>query len=403
MKMENEQIKLLEHLQGVIKFESERKKITAEDFNIFNILGISHLEVSTHSRFISNLLDPCGSHYQRNIFLELFMRKIGIEDFNYADASIEVEKSENKYGRFDIFITDDKNWTIIIENKIHAGLQEEQLGRYIENLNETKNTKNKKLLYLTLANEFDNDSHCNEDYSPGIGISQREIEFLKSQGVNTVEDIKLYKHITYSNDILDWLIDAKKEAVSLPRIREVIEQYIQIIRELTNKPEDMDMVMNEIKDYIKKDKKHYNALTECYKAYNNIRTVLIKEVFEKIKSELEKKYNIEKENINNSIAGNTTEEGLIFQSTKYKNVSLQCVFKGNLKEKLFIGILNEGKEQLQLPKPDGWKDENGWIWKYCDFNYNGDFALLYFEDHEKLKQLIEEIAKVYKQLIGTLF
>ena len=401
--MENEQIKLLEHLQGVIKFESERKKITAEDFNIFNILGISHLEVSTHSRFISNLLDPCGSHYQRNIFLELFMRKIGIEDFNYADASIEVEKSENKYGRFDIFITDDKNWTIIIENKIHAGLQEEQLGRYIENLNETKNTKNKKLLYLTLANEFDNDSHCNEDYSPGIGISQREIEFLKSQGVNTVEDIKLYKHITYSNDILDWLIDAKKEAVSLPRIREVIEQYIQIIRELTNKPEDMDMVMNEIKDYIKKDKKHYNALTECYKAYNNIRTVLIKEVFEKIKSELEKKYNIEKENINNSIAGNTTEEGLIFQSTKYKNVSLQCVFKGNLKEKLFIGILNEGKEQLQLPKPDGWKDENGWIWKYCDFNYNGDFALLYFEDHEKLKQLIEEIAKVYKQLIGTLF
>lgn len=73
--MENEQIKLLEHLQGVIKFESKRKKITAEDFNIFNILGISHLEVSTHSRFISNLLDPCGSHYQGNIFLELFMRK----------------------------------------------------------------------------------------------------------------------------------------------------------------------------------------------------------------------------------------------------------------------------------------------------------------------------------------
>ena len=82
---------------------------------------------------------------------------------------------------------------------------------------------------------------------------------------------------------------------------------------------------------------------------------------------------------------------------------MQCVFKGNLKEKLFIGIWNEGKEQLQLPKPDGWKEGNGWIWKYCDFNYNGDFALLYFEDHEKLEQLIEEIAKVYKQLTGTLF
>ena len=397
--MENEQIKLLEHLQGVIKFESKRKKITAEDFNIFNILGISHLEVSTHSRFISNLLDPCGSHYQGNIFLELFMRKIGIEDFNYADASIEVEKSENKYGRFDIFITDDKNWTIIIENKIHAESQEEQLGRYIKYLKETSKTKNKKLLYLTLANEFDNDSHCNEDYSPGIGISQREKEFLKSQGVKTVEDIKLYKHITYSNDILDWLANAQKEAVSLPRIREVIEQYIQIIRELTNKSE--DMVMNEIKDYIKKDKEHYNALTECCKAYNNIRTDLIKKVFEDIKVIIKNKYPNAK--IENSIEEDGTEKGLIFQSTKYKNVSLQCVFKGNLKEKLFIGIWNEGKEQLQLPKPDGWQDGNGWIWKYCDFNYNGDFALLYFEDHEKLEQLIEEIAKVYKQLTGTLF
>lgn len=397
--MENEQIKLLEHLQGVIKFESKRKKITAEDFNIFNILGISHLEVSTHSRFISNLLDPCGSHYQGNIFLELFMRKIGIEDFNYADASIEVEKSENKYGRFDIFITDDKNWTIIIENKIHAGSQEKQLGRYIKYLKETSKTKNKKLLYLTLANEFDNDSHCNEDYSPGIGISQREKEFLKPQGVKTVEDIKLYKHITYSKDILDWLIDSQKEAVSLPRIREVIEQYIQIIRELTNKPE--GMAMNEIRDYIKKDKEHYNALTECCKAYNNIRTDLIKKVFEDIKVIIKNKYPNAK--IENSIEEDGTEKGLIFQSTKYKNVSLQCVFEGNLKGDLFIGIWNEGKEQLQLPKPDGWKEGNGWIWKYCDFNYNGDFALLYFEDHEKLEQLIEEIAKVYKQLTGTLF
>lgn len=396
MKMENEQIKLLEHLQGVIKFESERKKITAEDFNIFNILGISHMEVSTHSRFISNLLDPCGSHYQGSIFLELFLKKIGIEGFDYANAYIEIEKSENKYGRFDIFITDGKDWTILIENKIYAGLQEEQLGKYITYLKETSKTKNKKLLYLTLANEFDNDSSYNEDYSSEIEISQREIEFLESQGVKTVE---VYKHITYSNDILDWLIDSQKEAVSLPRIREVIEQYIQIIRELTNKPE--GMAMNEIRDYIKKDKEHYNALTECCKAYNNIRTDLIKKVFEDIKVIIKNKYPNAK--IENSIEEDGTEKGLIFQSTKYKNVSLQCVFEGNLKEKLFIGIWNEGKEQLQLPKPDGWKEGNGWIWKYCDFNYNGDFALLYFEDHEKLEQLIEEIAKVYKQLTGTLF
>lgn len=400
--MENEQIKLLEHLQGVIKFESERKKITAEDFNIFNILGISHMEVSTHSRFISNLLDPCGSHYQGNIFLELFMRKIGIEDFNYASASIEVEKYVQGYGRFDIFITDGKDWTILIENKIYAGLQEEQLGRYIKYLKETSKTKNKKLLYLTLANEFDNDSHCNEDYSLGIGISQREIEFLKSQGVKTVEDIKLYKHITYSNDILDWLANAQKEAVSLPRIREVIEQYIQIIRELTNKQE--GVIMNEeINNYIKENKEHYKALTECYEAYNNVRADLIKKVFEDIKVIIKNKYPMAK--IENSIEGNESEEGLIFQS-KYENVSLRCVFEGNLKGKLFIGIRNEGKIQLpQLPPLPNWKynKDTVWFWKYCNFSYGDDFALLYFEKTDKLEPLIEEIVEVYGQLIGTLF
>lgn len=401
MKMENEQIKLLEHLQGVIKFESERKKITAEDFNIFNILGISHLEVPTHSRFISNLLDPCGSHYQGSIFLELFLKKIGIEGFDYANAYIEIEKSENKYGRFDIFITDDKNWTIIIENKIHAESQEEQLGRYIKYLKEISKTKNKKLLYLTLANEFDNDSHCNEDYSPGIEISQKEIDFLESQEVKTVEDIGLYKHITYSNDILDWLIDSQKEAVSLPRIREVIEQYIQIIRELTNKPE--GMAMNEIRDYIKKDKEHYKALTECCEAYNNIRTDLIKKVFEKIKDIINNKYPIAK--IENSIQGNGIEEGLIFQS-KYENVSLRCVFVGNLKGKLFIGIRNEGKIQLpQLPPLPNWEynKDTVWFWKYCNFSYGDDFALLYFEKTDKLEPLVKEIVEVYEQLIGSLF
>lgn len=400
--MENEQIKLLEHLQGVIKFESERKKITAEDFNIFNILGISHMEVSTHSRFISNLLDPCGSHYQGNIFLELFMRKIGIEDFNYASASIEVEKYVQGYGRFDIFITDGKDWTILIENKIYAGLQEEQLGRYIKYLKETSKTKNKKLLYLTLANEFDNDSHCNEDYSPGIGISQREIKFLKSQGVKTVEDIGLYKHITYSNDILDWLIDVQKEAVSLPRIREVIEQYIQVIRELINKQE--GVIMNEeINNYIKEKKEHYKALTECCKAYNNIRTDLIKKVFEDIKVIIKNKYPIAK--IENSIKGNGIEEGLIFQS-KYENVSLRCVFVGNLKGKLFIGIRNEGKIQLpQLPPLPNWEynKDTVWFWKYCNFSYGDDFALLYFEKTDKLEPLVKEIVEVYEQLIGSLF
>ena len=82
--------KLLEKVSTKIKYENKEKQKTAEDFNIFEILGVAHLEVSTHSAFIANLLNPKGSHSQGTKFLEKFLEFIGVDDegFNLSLALV---------------------------------------------------------------------------------------------------------------------------------------------------------------------------------------------------------------------------------------------------------------------------------------------------------------------------
>ena len=108
---------LLEKVRNFLTREAERKKYTGEDFNIFEILGIGHLEAATHSKFLGNLLNPQGSHSQGTLFLELFLDELGITTLNINNAKIELEKSEGDQGRLDIYITDSENTSIVIENK----------------------------------------------------------------------------------------------------------------------------------------------------------------------------------------------------------------------------------------------------------------------------------------------
>ncbi|WBM75340.1 PD-(D/E)XK nuclease family protein [Saprospira grandis] len=45
-------------------------------FNIFELLNVQYDEVSTHSAFIADLLDPRGSHDRGSIFLKAFYDSI---------------------------------------------------------------------------------------------------------------------------------------------------------------------------------------------------------------------------------------------------------------------------------------------------------------------------------------
>ena len=184
----SDKIENIENLLNEVSKRIQNKQQTAEDFNIFEILGVAHLEVSTHSAFIANLLNPKGSHSQGAKFLKEFLKIIEVEDFDCDSAQVEVEKHIGDLGRIDIFITDNTKWAIAIENKIYAGLGEKQLGRYMSFLNDSKKMPNKKLVYLTLQNNTKDED--NNLYS--------------IQGVKD-EDLGKCKHISYNEKIVNWL------------------------------------------------------------------------------------------------------------------------------------------------------------------------------------------------------
>ena len=96
-------------------------------------------------------------------------------------------------------IKDDNGKIIMIENKIYASEQPNQLLRYYNAF------PNGKLFYLTLFGE------------------ESKQNFPKEK----------YNIISYENDIIIWLEECKKESVNIPILRESITQYINLIKKLS--------------------------------------------------------------------------------------------------------------------------------------------------------------------------
>lgn len=212
--MELDQYKhLLSRLGTICKHHKELSRLSGADFNVFKIVKVVHDEVR-HSAFLAELLNPKGSHGQGDLFLRLFVQKLGITDFQCETSVAVVEKhigavTETTGGRIDILINDFNGNHIIIENKIYANDGVNQLIRY-------HNFKNQNLYYLTL---YGNDA------------TERSI-LHNASGVKLVcgED---YKLLSYKTDILQWLELCQKEAVSMPLLREGIAHYMNLIKYLT--------------------------------------------------------------------------------------------------------------------------------------------------------------------------
>ena len=207
-------------LSEVAKFytESKRKENErwgrGESFNIFNTIGLWSEEVRLHSALIGELLNPNGSHGASSLFLKAFLEVMGIEEgyLDYESCSPKILErvigsvTENEGGRIDIIIEDGKH-AVIIENKIYAPDQKNQLLRY-HNYGKKKFPKGYELLYLTL------DGHDSSDGSLG----GKEFD---------------YKSISYETEIVEWLEKCLKVAPDGLPVSSVIRQYIDLIKQLT--------------------------------------------------------------------------------------------------------------------------------------------------------------------------
>lgn len=215
---------LFHKINNIVKEDELRRKemrMRGERFNIFEVLNLETNETRTHSAFLSELLNPNGSHGAGDRFLRAFLKSIDCFkdwEFNTADAEVEIEyhtgftnDGKTNGGRIDILI-ESNNKLIIIENKIYAGDQENQLLRY----HKFAESHDHKLLYLTL------DGKEASEYSTN----------------GCLESGKDYFPIGYNAEIIVWLNSCIAEASRYPLIRETIIQYLNLIKKITNK--DMD-------------------------------------------------------------------------------------------------------------------------------------------------------------------
>ncbi|WP_417558818.1 PD-(D/E)XK nuclease family protein [Mesoflavibacter zeaxanthinifaciens] len=176
-----------------------------EKFNIFTIIRNGHEEVGLHSKFLFELLSPEGSHKKKALFLKLFIQQLGV-DFRMENIEVFCEKNN-----IDLLIQNNSQ-AIIIENKINAGDQPEQLSRYYNIVHSSK-IKDIHIVYLSL----DGKEPC-----------QQSIENLPDD----IKDNRLYNK-SYKKFINPWLSLCVKECATQPEIRETIVQYKQLLNHLT--------------------------------------------------------------------------------------------------------------------------------------------------------------------------
>lgn len=312
---------------------NDESRSRGEQFNMFHACGVDHYE-NSHSSIIVELLNPQGSHGQGTIFLDAFLalQNLDINFFLDKGASVLNEYAITD-GRIDILITNPYRQAIIIENKIYARDQPEQLKRYNKYAQNEYGEGKYAILYLTLRGDEAS------EYSGG--------------GVK-------YTCLSYANDIVEWLEDCILISARLPLIRETLIQYQNHILELTNqsmdRKEQNTQLFEEMMKHAEETEAIINAASNGYFEY--VWACKVKPEFEKFAAD-------------NHLLYVELDTGIYFHRPEWKKSAIRICSERGLH---YIGVtctIDGGLEYLnQLPqqklsclseKPGEWWPY-GWSW-----------------------------------------
>jgi len=273
----------IESINSIFNKYRQLVKQSGENYNIFKVLNVESNEVRLHSAFLADLLNPKGSHGFDSLFLRLFVTELNINNFDCQSVNVKVEQyigkvSDISGGRIDIDIRDNNGYHIIIENKIYARDQENQLIRYF-NYGENR-CKNFKLFYLTLEGDMPDEEISCSDSKNGIKLEE---------GVD-------YFILSYRNDIKNWLEVCREKATNKPLLREGISHYINLIKHMTNQSLNTNMNEEVKKVLLKPDSvRNLANLKECIlQVQIELQTQFWKTLINRLKSE---GYDVSEKNI----------------------------------------------------------------------------------------------------------
>jgi hypothetical protein len=193
----------------------------ARNFNIFRLLSLERDEVNLHTPFIANLLNVKGNHQQKDLFFRKFIQSLPA-DFKPSNSITQANiwtEYVTELGRIDILIScksGDTPFYIVVENKIDAGDQLNQLERYYTYLKDTLGLQDKQILILYLTPKGS---------QPNIPLSISKDIYQKLTYGHVFGEIGYYPFVD------NWL----RQSITLglpPRLELTIYQYLQIANSL---------------------------------------------------------------------------------------------------------------------------------------------------------------------------
>lgn len=350
--------KLLSQVRVYVNEDKQRRAEAfrrGECYNVFNVLGVDNMELS-HSAFLAALLDPDGSHGMQDAFLKAFIDTIAHggtkPELDTAHAKVYTEYNignitETTGGRIDILITDrsetgsgkDSGHAIIIENKIWAADQPNQLVRYNNFAHEMY--AKYALLYLTLNGE---------------GPS------AQSRGTLNAQDGG-YQCISYRSNIIGWLHKCAQLAFDKPLVRETINQYINLLQQLTNQN---TMEQKQLIQLLT-NKENFEQACAIADTMPAVKQYMVETTLrEQLKDD---RYEITDCTYDRGNFG-----GISLRPKSWNHCIIKFEFeKYNGTTDLCYGILDEHKPFMDLPRQDGYQQSGAWlVWnwmpKYRDWN-----------------------------------
>jgi hypothetical protein len=211
---------IIEDVKLINEENIDKSLRNGEQFNLIKLLKMGTSEVHTHTPIIADLLNPKGSHGQGKIFLREFINFFDI-NFNLNDVIIVEREFRDNKDQIDILIENSEK-IIIIENKIYASDQKDQLYRYYTYC--IGKNKVPILIYLTMNNKKPS------KYSLGkIKLQDDGFYLVEDESKKNVDMLLL----NYHEDLIGWLNEISLLATDKHNIKSGIDQYKNLILQMT--------------------------------------------------------------------------------------------------------------------------------------------------------------------------
>lgn len=276
---------LLGSINSIREKYNKINEITGANYNVFNVLKLKSNEVVLHSRFIGDLLNPKGKHGRGDVFLKLFLEQVKsilpdnidvCDNFRTPNAKLIVEEyigvvKTDEGGRIDLVVKDGIN-TIVIENKIYAEDQKQQLVRYYNKYPKSL------MIFLTLNGKAAT--------SKSLTPSKDNEDGRKEPLITDVDYIRM----SYKTEIKNWLEECVCHTTQFPFLRESLIQYLNIVKQLTGQS-NSNVMNEEIAKEIFKSTSSIKAAKDIITNFDNGQKEIYKEFRNEIQIELTKKLN----------------------------------------------------------------------------------------------------------------